>query len=434
MHLSSWVRFGDDGRYSDTFCRDPTFSFFGRELIMDDSTARISRISRDIPPFLVMDVLERAMEMAVAGEEVIHLEVGEPDFDTPPNIVEAGIRALREGRTHYTPSTGIPELRQAVSDHYRRTYGVEVDPQRVVVTSGSSPAIFLVLASLLDPGCEIIMSDPHYACYPNFVRFLGGVPIFVRVFAEDGFQMNPDDVERAITRRTRAILINSPSNPTGTVMDAERMKRIARLGVPIVSDEIYHGLVYEGQEHSILELTSHAFVVNGFSKLYAMTGWRLGYLVALPHHVRPIQKMVQNFFISASDFVQWAGVEALTNSSEQTAVMKSTFNQRRITMISRLKEMGLGIPVDPTAAFYILADARHLSEDSYRLAFDILEQARVGVAPGIDFGSNAEGFLRFSYTSSLENITAGLDRLELYLRARQGLNERAGARPDRHLK
>lgn len=387
---------------------------------MDDSIAQISRASQYIPPFLVMDVLERAMEMAVEGEDVIHLEVGEPDFDTPTNIVEAGVKALRAGKTHYTPSTGIPELRQAVADHYRKTYGLEVDPQRVVVTCGSSPAIFVLLASLLDPGCEIIMSDPHYACYPNFVRFLGGIPVFVPVFAEDGFQINPDDVERAITGRTRAILINSPSNPTGTIMDAERMKRIARLGVPLISDEIYHGLVYEGQELSILELTPNAFVVNGFSKLYAMTGWRLGYLVALPQHVRPIQKMIQNFFISASDFVQWAGVEALTNSSEQTTVMKHTFNRRRITMLSRLKKMGFGIPVDPTAAFYVLADARHFSKDSYRLAFDILEHARVGVAPGIDFGSNAEGFLRFSYTNSLENITVGLDRLELYLRARFG--------------
>lgn len=387
---------------------------------MDDSSAMISQVSRDIPPFLVMDVLERAMEMTEAGEHVIHLEVGEPDFDTPAHIVEAGMKALRTGKTHYTSSTGIPELRRAVADHYNNAYGVEVDPQHVVVTSGSSPGIFLVLASVLDPGCEIIMSNPHYACYPNFVRFLGGVPVFVPVSAEDGFQMNPKDVEQALTDKTRAILINSPSNPTGTVMDTDRMEKIARLGVPIISDEIYHGLVYEGKEHSILEVTENAFVLNGFSKLYAMTGWRLGYLIALPHHVRPIRKMAQNFFISAADFVQWAGVEALTNPSDETVQMKNTFNQRRITMISRLREMGFKIYVDPTAAFYVLADARHFSTDSYRFAFEILEEARVGVAPGIDFGSNAEGFLRFSYTNSMENIVEGLDRLELYLRTRFG--------------
>jgi aspartate/methionine/tyrosine aminotransferase len=198
------------------------------------------------------------------------------------------------------------------------------------------------------------------------------------------------------------------------------MHQIAQLNIPIISDEIYHGLVYEGREHTMLEFTKNACVVNGFSKLYAMTGWRLGYLVALAQHVRPIQKMAQNFFISPADFVQWAGVEALTNSSEQTARMKQTFNQRRIAMISRLKEIGFDIKVDPTAAFYVLADARRFSTDSYKLAFDILEHARVGVAPGIDFGTNAEGFLRFSYTNSLEKILAGLDRIEHYIRGRLG--------------
>jgi len=380
----------------------------------------ISQRAVEIPPFLVMDVLERAMEMAAEGADIIHLEVGEPDFDTPANITQAGMEAMRRGKTHYTASVGIPELRRAVAQTHKRDFGVEVDPDCVVITSGSSPGILLILAALLDPGCEIIVSDPHYACYPNFIRFLGGVPVFVPARAEEGFQMDPDHVNNAITGRTRGILINSPSNPTGTVMPRDRMKNLAQLGVPIISDEIYNGLVYEGHAHSILEFTRNAFVVNGFSKLYAMTGWRLGYMVALPEHVRPIRKMAQNFFISAADFVQWAGVEALTNSSDETARMKEIFNQRRIAMIGRLKEIGFKILVDPTAAFYVLADARRFSHDSYRFAFDILEDAGVGVAPGIDFGNNAEGFIRFSYTNSLENIHEGLDRIELYLRRRFG--------------
>ncbi|HTY26399.1 MAG TPA: pyridoxal phosphate-dependent aminotransferase [Desulfomonilaceae bacterium] len=387
---------------------------------MDYADFPLSRKSQDIPPFLVMDVLERAMEMAEAGEDIIHLEVGEPDFDTPPNIIEAAAEAMRDGKTHYTPSTGTVDLRRAIAEHYGRTYGVEVDPQCVVVTSGSSPAILLVLSALLDPGCEIIVSDPHYACYPNFIRFLDGVPVFVDVSARDGFQINPDDVERAVTKKTRAVLINSPSNPTGTLLEAERMKRLVEMDLPVISDEIYHGLVYEGKERSILEFTNHAFVLNGFSKLYAMTGWRLGYLIAPLQYIRSIQKMAQNFFISASDFVQSAGVEALTNSSQHTAKMREIFNQRRIAMIARLKNMGFGIDVDPTAAFYVLADARRFSSDSYQFAFEILEEAGVGVAPGIDFGKNAEGFIRFSYTNSLENIHAGLDRIELYLKRRFG--------------
>lgn len=391
---------------------------------MNFKPIRISEKAGLIPPFLVMDVLERAMEMAADGQDIIHLEVGEPDFDTPANVIEAGISAMRAGKTHYTPSVGIPELRRAVADHYMTTYNVQVDYRNVVITSGSSPAILIVLASLLDPGSEVILSNPHYACYPNFIRFLGGNPVFVSVSAEDGFQLNPDDVKKAITPNTRAIMINSPSNPTGTLLEPERMAELSKQGVPIISDEIYHGLVYEGNEHSILEFSQNAFVLNGFSKLYAMTGWRLGYIIALPEHLRPIQKMMQNFFISPADFVQWAGVEALTNTFEQTGKMREIFNARRIVMIRRLKEMGFRIEVDPTAAFYVLADARRFSSDSYKFAFDILEEAGVGVAPGIDFGDNAEGFIRFSYTNSMENIITGLDRLELYLNRRFGHSAR----------
>jgi aspartate/methionine/tyrosine aminotransferase len=387
---------------------------------MKGADAIISNRAMEIPPFLVMDVLERAMEMAESGETVIHLEVGEPDFDTPANIMEAGFAAMKSGRTHYTPSIGIPELRRAISANFAKLYNVDVDPDHIIVTSGSSPGILLTLAALLDPGAQIILSNPHYACYPNFIRFLGGEPVFIRTHARDGFQIDPDEAKRRITSKTRAIMINSPSNPTGIIMAPERMEALAQTGLPIISDEIYHGLVYEGRAQSILEYTNNAFVLNGFSKLYAMTGWRLGYLTAPGEYVRPIQKMAQNFFISAADFIQWAGVEALTNSDESIRSMTETFNKRRIFMLERLKAMGFGIEKDPTAAFYILADARKYSEDSYKFAFEILEDAGVGVAPGIDFGSEAEGFLRFSYTNSLENIKEGLDRLELYLRKRFG--------------
>ncbi len=380
----------------------------------------VSQRSRQIPPFLVMDVLERAMDMAACGADVIHLEVGEPDFDTPSNITDAGIMALKSGKTHYTSSTGIPELKKAISEYHSRKYGVDVDPQCVIVTSGSSPAILLALAALLDPGDEIILSDPHYACYPNFVRFLGGNPVFVNVYPEEGFQLSPERVQKAITGRTKAIMVNSPSNPTGTIMTPENMEKLSGLGVPIISDEIYHGLVYEGHERTILEFTRNAFVVNGFSKLFAMTGWRLGYLICLPEFVRPIQKMSQNFFISAADFIQYAGVEALTHSSTETDRMRNIFNDRRILMLKRLREIGFEISSDPVGAFYILADARKFSSDSYKFAFEILEDARVGVTPGIDFGENAEGFIRFSYTNSAENILEGLNRIDRYLRQRFG--------------
>lgn len=380
----------------------------------------VSRRSRDIPPFLVMDVLERAVEMERAGEDVIHLEVGEPDFDTPPNIVQASFEALRAGKTHYTPSVGIHELREAIATHYENVYGVDIEPGRVIVVSGCSPAILLSLASLIDDGCEVILPDPHYACYPNFIRFLGGVPEFVPTTSSCGFQIDPDRVRRLINTKTRAILINSPSNPTGILLEPDRMEALASFGVPVISDEIYHGLVYEGKEHSVLEYSDGCFAINGFSKLYAMTGWRLGYVICPAAFVRPIQKMIQNFFISPADFVQWAGLEALTNTSQSTEIMKNTFNERRLYMLKRLREVGFEIDVDPTAAFYILADARKFSNDSYKFAFDILEKAHVGVAPGIDFGESAEGFLRFSYTNSMANIRIALDRIELYVRQRYG--------------
>ena len=371
-----------------------------------------------ISSFIVMDVLERACEMEKCGQDIIHLEVGEPDFDTPRCIKEAVCRAMDEGHTHYCHSLGLPELREAISAYYQQTYGVAVNPATVIVTPGTSPAMFLLFAALLEPGDEVILSDPHYACYPNFIKFVQGRVVTVPVYEEDGFQYRPEAIAAKITDRTRAVFINSPSNPTGNLLSAERMQAISQLKPFVVSDEIYHGLVYEGREHSILEFTDQAFVLNGFSKLFAMTGFRLGYLIAPPAYVRPIQKLVQNFFISANTMVQKAGIAALTEAHEDTARMKAVYNERRIFMIRRLREMGFGITVEPTGAFYVFANARHITDDSYRLAFDILEKARVGVTPGIDFGTNAEGYLRFSYANSIENIAEGLDRLERYLMER----------------
>ena len=371
-----------------------------------------------ISSFIVMDVLERACEMEKCGQDIIHLEVGEPDFDTPRCIKEAVCRAMDEGHTHYCHSLGLPELREAISAYYQQTYGVAVNPATVIVTPGTSPAMFLLFAALLEPGDEVILSDPHYACYPNFIKFVQGRVVTVPVYEEDGFQYRPEAIAAKITDRTRAVFINSPSNPTGNLLSAERMQAISQLKPFVVSDEIYHGLVYEGREHSVLEFTDQAFVLNGFSKLFAMTGFRLGYLIAPPAYVRPIQKLVQNFFISANTMVQKAGIAALNEAHEDTARMKAVYNERRIFMIRRLREMGFGITVEPTGAFYVFANARHITDDSYRLAFDILEKARVGVTPGIDFGTNAEGYLRFSYANSIENIAEGLDRLERYLMER----------------
>jgi len=373
---------------------------------------------RGISSFIVMDVLEKAHEMERSGVNIIHLEVGEPDFDTPACVKAAACKALENGHTHYTHSLGMIELREAICQYYADAYGVSVDPGRVVVGSGTSPVMFVLFSALLEDGDEVIISDPHYACYPNFITFMKGVPVTVPVHEEDGFQFRPEEIERRISARTRGVFINSPSNPTGNLLSAERMEQIAALSPQVISDEIYHGLVYEGEEHSILEFTDDAFVLNGFSKLYAMTGLRLGYLIAPERFIRPIQKVMQNFFISANAMVQVAGIAALKEAGPDVARMKATYNQRRVYMVRRLKELGFGITVEPTGAFYIFANAKHLSNDSYRLAFDILEKAHVGVTPGIDFGQNGEGYLRFSYANSMENIEEGMKRLERYLSKR----------------
>ena len=376
----------------------------------------ISRRAEELAPFMVMEVLERAREMERQGEDIIHLEVGEPDFSVPSPIKKATFQALEDGATHYTHSLGDIELREAICKHYLDAYGVEVRPEQVVVTSGTSPAMMLAFASLLESGEEVIISDPAYACYPNFINFLGGVPARVPVYEQNGFQYRVQAIEERINQKTKAVLINSPSNPTGCLISEADMKAIAGLSPYIISDEIYHGLVYEGQEHSILEFTDRAFVLNGFSKLYAMTGYRLGYLIAPPQFIRPIQKMQQNFFICAGSLAQRAGIAALQESGAEVEEMKSIYNRRRRFMIKRLRELGFSIAVEPTGAFYVFANARSFSSDSYRLAFDILEKAHVGVTPGVDFGKNGEGYLRFSYANSIENIEEGLYRLERYLK------------------
>ncbi|MBU1182292.1 MAG: pyridoxal phosphate-dependent aminotransferase, partial [Proteobacteria bacterium] len=370
-------------------------------------------------PFIAMEVLEKAHEMERRGIDVIHLAVGEPDFDTPECIKDAVCKALRDGHTHYTHSLGLIELREAICKHYHDTYKVSVNPDQVVISSGTSPAMLCLFSVLLDNGDQVIISDPHYACYPNFIKFVQGEPVTVPVYEEDGFQYRPSAIKEKITDRTKAIFINSPSNPTGNLLSENRMKAIAELSPYIISDEIYHGLVYEGKEHSILEFTEKAFVLNGFSKLYAMTGLRLGYLIAPEKFIRPIQKIQQNFFISANSIIQKAGIAALNEAGEDILRMKNTYNERRIYMIARLKELGFGITVEPTGAFYVFANAKHISNDSYWLAFDILEKAHVGVTPGIDFGANGEGYLRFSYANSIENISEGMKRLESYLADRK---------------
>jgi len=369
----------------------------------------------EMPPFYAMEVFERAQEIERQGRSIIHLEVGEPDFPTPDCIKKAAEKAIREGKTRYTASVGLLELREAIAEHYLEKYGVSISPDQVVVTDGSSPALMIIFSVLLETGDEVILSDPHYACYPNMVSFLGCTPAFVKVNEDEGFRFVPEKIKERIGSKTRAIVINSPANPTGHVLDARTLDEISKLGLMVVSDEIYHGLVYEGKAHSILEFTDNAFVASGFSKQFAMTGWRLGYVIAPKKYVRPLQKLMQNFFIAANTVSQWAGIAAIREAGPDVKRMVEIFNERRKLIIKRLRKIGFGVAVEPTGAFYVLANAKKFTDDSLKFAFELLEKTGVGVTPGIDFGHNAEGYIRFSYANSIENISLGMDKLEQYL-------------------
>lgn len=387
-----------------------------------DDLSSLAGRAREVRPFLVMEILERAQALEAAGRDVIHLEIGEPDLPTPARIIEAAKRALDEGHTRYTHSQGSIELRSAICAHFDKRYGVEIGPEQILVTSGTSAAMMLAFGMLLDAGDEAVMTDPYYACYPNFIRFLGGVPRFALTHVEKGFELEGPEVARSLGPRTKTIVVNSPANPTGTVLSLERLQELADLnprGSVIISDEIYHGLSYGGRDHTMLELTDRCIVLNGFSKAYAMTGWRLGYMILPKDLARAAQVLQQNFYISANNFIQSAAVVALTECADEQEQMRQTFDERRRFLLSALPATGLKVHHEPLGAFYVLADAKEFCDlgahgSSYELALDILERTGVALTPGSDFGSKSEGFLRISYASSIEQLTEAVSRLKEY--------------------
>lgn len=368
--------------------------------------------AESIAPFLAMEVMERGMEMTRAGRDVLQLGVGEPGFPPPPEVAEAVAEAVAAGDTHYTDSRGLHRLREAVAADCERRRGVSVGPDRIVVTSGTSPALFMVVSLLLDPGDELIVPTPHYPCYPNMATLCGGRPVLVPTSPGDGWVVDVDRVRAAVTPRTRGILLASPANPTGAVQPPEVVRGLAELGVPILSDEVYDGLLYDGAAAaSPLGMTDRCFVFDGFSKRYAMTGFRLGYVIAPQWAMRRLVSMQQNLFISASHFVQTAGLAALEAGEPHRRMMVAEYDRRRRVLVDGVRRLGLDVPVTPVGAFYVLADARHLGRDSLKLAFDILERTGVALGPGRDFGKIAEGFLRFSFAAGFDDIATALKRL-----------------------
>ena len=368
----------------------------------------------EISPFIAMEVMEKAKQMEQAGEKIIHFEVGEPAGETPAAIKAAALQALSDGDTCYTHSMGRLDLRAKIAGYYRRQYGVEITPEQVVVTSGSSPAMLLAFSALLDNGDEAVLADPYYACYPNFIRYVGAKPVFAPVTEAEGFKLRAGTIKNHLSSRTRAIMINSPSNPTGAVLSAGELADIAAIGQYIIADEVYHGINYAGKDHSILEFTDRAVVINGFSKRHIMTGWRLGYVIAPLELVRVMQKLQQNLFICACNFTQAAGMAALQEDQGTLTARFGSYNERRLYLYSALQQMGITPALPPEGAFYMLANVKKYSSDSFSLAFRILEEAKVAVTPGIDFGPGAEGYIRISYACTMEDLQEGLSRLKAF--------------------
>ncbi|MBK7950346.1 MAG: pyridoxal phosphate-dependent aminotransferase [Deltaproteobacteria bacterium] len=373
---------------------------------------RFASRTNALTPFLAMEILERAIALEQSGVSIAHLEVGEPEFAPPPAAVRACRAALAADDTGYTDSRGLWPLREAIAANLAARFGRSVPAERVLVTQGTSSAMTLAFAALVEPGDEVVIPTPHYPCYPNFVRVMGAHPVFVPTGAADGYAIDPDRVRRAITSRTRAIVYGSPANPTGAVQPREVVEALAALGPPLVADEIYDGLLYGGVKNtSALEVGDDAYVLDGFSKRYAMTGFRLGWIVAPAAAMRHLQTLQQNLFISASSFVQRAGIAALAEGQAMAESMRRACEARRDLLVGGLRSLGFGIDRDPDGALYVLADARRFGSDSRALAFRLLEEARVGTTPGIDFGEAAEGRLRFCYARSRATIETALERL-----------------------
>ncbi|MBU2510155.1 pyridoxal phosphate-dependent aminotransferase [bacterium] len=367
-----------------------------------------------ISSFLAMEVFAKAEELEKQGRDIIHLEFGEPDFPTPEIIANVGIQSIRDARTKYTHTQGIEDFRNAVVKKYKRQYNVGIAPSQILTSSGSSILLYLAMRLLIPPGDEVIMTDLCYACYDNLAMIGGAKPVRVSLRLENGFQLDIDEVKKAITPRTRAILINSPMNPTGTVLSEKCMRELAELGIPIISDEIYGDLVYEGEPYSALNFTENCIVLNGLSKFYAMTGWRLGYMIMKPEWVKVAARVHQNMMISAAHFVQDAGTVAINEAESECRKMAEEFDNRRRFLLKRLKEIGLDPGYNPVGAFYVLLKYPDQSLKSLDLSMDILEKCGVALTPGIDFGAAGEGFLRISYANSKENIDEAINRLKDY--------------------
>ncbi len=382
----------------------------------------IAHRMKGISPFHVMQLLARAKELESAGRSIIHMEVGEPDFSSPEPVITAGKNALDAGLTGYAPAAGIPQLRKAIAESYKRTYKIDIDPKRILITPGSSGALQLILGVCVNPGEAVMMADPGYPCNQNFVKMFGGIPQQVQVDRKTNYQLTAELVEKAWTAETRAVIVASPSNPTGTLLPKEELVKIHQLvqekGGILLVDEIYQRLVYGVQSYTALDIANDLFVINSFSKYFGMTGWRVGWLVAPEEYTECIERLSQNIFISSSTSAQYAALRALDPDCEVIFEKRRLdFQERRDFLYTALKEIGFDIPVLPEGAFYLYADCSKFTNDSYSFCWNLLEAEGVAVTPGKDFGeNNPQKHIRFAYTNNLDLLAEGVRRIKSFIR------------------
>jgi len=385
----------------------------------------ISKRAEGIAPFHVMDILARAKALEADGRDIIHLEIGEPDFPTPQPVLDSAIAALKNGDVHYTPALGLPELREAIAMYYRDRYQVGIPSSRIAVTPGASGALMLAMGVVLDAGDDILMADPGYPCNRHFAGFVDAQPVTIPVAPETAFQLTPDLVRHHWTPRTKAVLLASPSNPTGTLACDEDIRALARLcserDAVLIVDEIYHGLVYGAAPQTALAHSDQVFVVNSFSKYFHMTGWRLGWLAAPDWAMDGIERLAQNLYLAAPTPAQYGALAAF--GADNQAILES----RRLELMARrdflaqaLQAIGFVLPLMPEGAFYLYADISRFAVDSFDFAARLLEKAGVAITPGLDFGEvKPERYVRFAYTRPLPLLEEAVNRIQRFVVGKQ---------------
>jgi aspartate/methionine/tyrosine aminotransferase len=383
---------------------------------------QLAKRTQGISPFYVMALLRRAKQLEAEGRDVIHMEIGEPDFPTPPLIIEAGIQHIRTGKVKYTAAAGLPELREKIAGFYRQRYGVAVSAERIFVTPGASGAFLLALGVSLNPGEELLMTDPCYPCNGNFVKLFEGKAGLIPVGATTRYQLTAELIKKHWGTATKGVLVASPSNPTGTLISQAVLKQaidaVNVLGGCFYSDEIYHGLVYEGNVSSAIEFSDNVFVINSFSKYFGMTGWRIGWLIVPDEFVEAAEKVAQNIFIAASTHSQYAALAAFDQRTiAELELRREEFEDRRDFLYENLLRLGFEIAIKPEGAFYIYANCSRFTDDSYQFAMDFLEAEAVAITPGKDFGINdSNHFIRFAYTTSIDKMATAMQRLKRFIK------------------